>query len=464
MMTGAPIPGGSPVPGRSHGTGYVLLIAVAAALGGLLFGYDTAVISGGIDFLAAHFGIGEADKGWAASCALLGCIVGAMAGGPLGDRFGRKPMLIACALLFGLSGLASALPATLNQFVAARLVGGFAIGAVSVLSPLYIAEIAPVAVRGRLVALYQLAIVVGIALVFFVNLAIQRQGDLAWNQAVGWRWMMGSMAVPSALFLLMALIIPESPRWLMRAGRRDRAREVLVRVAGPAGAERELQEVAASLAQPDSGAVRELLGRRYRRPLLIGVALAVIQQFCGINSIMYYGPSIFHRPGQTDLDAAFWFTAIVGLVNLVFTFVAIWLVDRAGRKPLLIVGSVVQVLALAACGLAFQQQWSGGMLLAAVLVFIAAFAAAMGPVPWILISEIFPNRMRGLAMSLATFVLWTACFAVSETFPWLRSAIGPAWTFWGYALCSLLGLVFILAMIPETRGRSLEEIEGSWRN
>ena len=461
-MNTVPHPSGSNKSAAAHGNGYVVLIASAAALGGLLFGYDTAVISGGIDFLAAYFGIGEAEKGWAASCALLGCIAGAMSGGPLGDRFGRKPMLILCAALFGLSGLASALAATLNQFVIARLVGGFAIGAVSVLSPLYIAEIAPVALRGRLVALYQLAIVVGISLVFFVNLVIQQQGDLAWNQATGWRWMMGSLMVPSVLFLLTTLLIPESPRWLMRVGRRERAQSVLVRVAGAAEADRELQEIAATLAEPSAGALRELFARRYRRPLVIGAVLAVIQQFCGINSIMYYGPSIFHRPGQTDIDAAFWFTAIVGLVNLLFTFVAIWLVDRAGRRPLLIVGSAVQVLALAACGLAFQQQWSGVALLAAVLVFIAAFAAAMGPVLWILISEIFPNRMRGLAMSVATLVLWSACFAVSETFPWLRSTIGPAWTFWVYALCSLLGLIFIIARVPETKGRSLEEIERSW--
>ena len=447
----------------SHGKGYVVLIASAAALGGLLFGYDTAVISGGIDFLAAHFGLGEAEKGWAASCALLGCIAGAMGGGPLGDRFGRKPMLILCAALFGLSGLASALPTTLNQFVIARLVGGFAIGAVSVLSPLYIAEIAPVALRGRLVALYQLAIVVGISLVFFVNLGIQRLGDLMWNQTTGWRWMMGSLVVPAVLFLFTTVLIPESPRWLMRIGRRERARAILMRVVGPKEAERELQEVAATLTESSGGAIHELLDRKYRRPLIIGVTLAVAQQFCGINSIMYYGPSIFHRPGQTDLDAAFWFTAIVGLVNLLFTFVAIWLVDLAGRRPLLIVGSAIQVVALLACGLAFQQQWSGVMLLAAVLLFIAAFAAAMGPVLWILVSEIFPNRMRGLAMSVATLVLWSACFAVSETFPWLRSSIGPAWTFWTYALCSFLGLAFIIFMVPETKGRSLEEIEKSWK-
>jgi MFS transporter, SP family, arabinose:H+ symporter len=440
---------------------YLMLLTVVAALGGLLFGYDTAVISGAVGFLQKHFQLGAGLKGWAASSALVGCIFGAMAGGPLGDRFGRKKMLLLCAALFALSGVGSALPATLSQFVWARFVGGFAIGAVSVLSPLYIAEIAPEKIRGRLVSLYQLAIVIGILGVFFVNMLIQRLGDEAWNVACGWRWMMGSLTLPSAVFGLLLLPIPESPRWLMKMGRRAMAQEVLARVGGVEVAAREMRQIEESLAQ-EEGKFSELFHSGYRRALVIGVVLAAVCQFSGINAIMYYAPEIFKSVG-VGRDAAFTQTVSIGLVNLLFTFVAIWLVDLAGRKALLIAGSIVQVIALIGVGAMFSHGNNGLWLLAFIVLFTGSFAAAMGPIPWIVISEIFPTKIRGQAMSVAVLMLWTSCYIVSQTFPMLVEGIGNAKTFWMYAACSFAGLIFVALAVPETKGKTLEEIEKYWQ-
>ena len=440
---------------------YLMLFTGAAALGGLLFGYDTAVISGVVGFLQQHFQLDAGLKGWAASSALIGCIFGAMFGGPMGDRYGRKKMLLACATLFAVSGVGSALAATLTQFVWARFVGGLAIGAVSVLSPLYIAEIAPEQIRGRLVSLYQLAIVCGILVVFFVNMFIQRLGDEPWNIAYGWRWMMGSLSLPSLIFGVLLLPIPESPRWLMKIGCRADAERVLVRVGGAAAATRELRQIEDSL-QEEPGGLSELFRPGYRRALFIGVALAAICQFSGINAIMYYAPEIFRSVG-IGRDAAFMQTVSIGAMNLLFTFVSIWLVDKAGRKTLLIGGAAVQVVALLGVGWMFASGNSGLPLLACIIVFTASFAAAMGPIPWIVISEIFPTKIRGQAVSIATLVLWTSCYIVSQTFPMLVKAIGNAKTFWIYSACNLVGLVFVTLILPETKGRTLEEIGASWQ-
>jgi SP family arabinose:H+ symporter-like MFS transporter len=440
---------------------YVLLISLVAAFGGFLFGYDTAVINGAIGYLTKHFHLSAELTGWAASSLLVGCMIGAMVGGPMGDRFGRRPSLVFCAALFAVSSVASALPHTLAAFAWARFAGGVAIGAASMLSPLYIAEIAPEKVRGTLVALYQLAIVVGILVVFFVNLQIQRQGNEAWNTATGWRWMLASLAAPSVLFGFFMAVVPESPRWLMKMGRPDEARAVLARVAGEENAEREVRQIAEAL-QQEEGRWRELLAPGCRRALLIGIGLAVFGQFSGINSIMYYATDIFKAAGA-GTDAAFRQTVTVGVVNLLFTFVAIWLVDKAGRRPLLIAGTIVQVAALAFVGATFNRGGGNTGLLIGILGFVAAFAVAMGPIPWIVNSEIFPTKLRGRAMSVAIFCLWFADWLVTQTFPMLREGIGPAKTFWVYATCSLLSTVFVIALVPETKGRTLEEIEKSWK-
>jgi SP family arabinose:H+ symporter-like MFS transporter len=440
---------------------YIVLISLVAAFGGFLFGYDTAVVSGAIGFLTAHFALSAELSGWAASSLLVGCMAGAMAGGPAGDRFGRKPSLIACAVLFAVSSLFSATPESLAAFAWARFAGGVAIGAASMLSPLYIAEVAPERIRGTLVALYQLAIVVGILIVFFVNLQIQRLGDEAWNVSTGWRWMFASLVVPSAAFGGLLLLVPESPRWLMKAGRRDEASRVLERIGGREAATRELAQIEAALGE-EEGRWSELFTTGYFRALVVGTVLAVFSQLSGINAIMYFAPEIFKAAGS-GTDSAFLQTVIVGVVNLLFTFVAIYFVDKAGRKPLLVIGVSVQVAALALVGTMFAAGQGGALLLAGILAFVAAFAMALGPITWILNSEIFPTKLRGRAMSVAIVILWGADWAVTQTFPMLRESVGPAVTFWFYAACSLACVVFVLAMVPETKGRTLEEIESSWR-
>lgn len=439
---------------------YLYLLAGVGALGGLLFGYDTAVIAGAVGFLQTHFELTAGLTGWAASSVLVGAMAGAAGGGPLADRLGRRPMLLGCALLFALSGILTALANSLDFYIMARLLGGLAIGAVSVISPLYIAEVAPQRVRGRLVALYQLAIVSGILVVFFVNLLIQRQGNEVWGAAYGWRWMFGSLTLPALLLFTLSLLIPESPRWLVKMGRQREAQAILERVGGQNEAEREMREISQSTTEK-TGSFSDLFAPKHRRALTIGAALAVFCQFSGINAIMYYAPEIFKSSGA-GLDSAFMQTILIGVVNLLFTFVAIRLIDRAGRRPLLLAGSAVQVLALCAVGLAFKFSLGGLYLLLPILVFIAAFAAGMGPVPWVVISEIFPTRIRGAAMATATLILWASDFAVAQSFPLLNKALGTAVTFWIYAAFSLAGLAFVWKMVVETKGRSLEEIEASW--
>jgi SP family arabinose:H+ symporter-like MFS transporter len=445
----------------SLNVGYILLISLVAAFGGFLFGYDTAVVSGAIGFLKDHFELSADLTGWAASSMLIGCMFGAMGGGPLGDRIGRKWSLIWCALLFALSSVAAAIPHTLSQFAWARFAGGLAIGAASILSPIYIAEVAPEKIRGRLVALYQLAIVVGIGVVFFVNLQIQRLGDETWNNAMGWRWMFASLVFPSVLFGLCMIAVPESPRWLMKMGRTQKARLILERIGGPENAGREMQQIEAALRE-EEGRWSELFSSSYFRALVVGSLLAVLAQFSGINAIMYYGPEVF-KAGGAGQDAAFVETVTVGAINLIFTFVAIAYVDKAGRRPLLIVGAAVQTVAHLAIGFFFFTGTNGWPLLISILLFVAAFAMAMGPIPWIVNSEIFPTKLRGRAMAISVFLLWLACYLVSQTFPMLLEAIGPAPTFWAYAGFSLVSVFFVIRMVPETKGRTLEEIEASWK-
>ncbi|MBL9136412.1 MAG: sugar porter family MFS transporter [Verrucomicrobiales bacterium] len=447
---------------RSSGTnvGYLLLISLVAAFGGFLFGYDTAVVSGAIGFLKAHFQLSADLTGWAASSVLIGCMMGAMMGGPIGDRFGRKASLMLCAGLFFVSSLASAVPTTLSQFAWARFMGGLAIGAASILSPIYIAEIAPERMRGRLVSLYQLAIVIGILAVFFVNLQIQRYGDTQWNTQTGWRWMFASLTLPSALFGLLMGLVPESPRWWMKVGKPEKARRILEKIGGPANAAREVAEIESAL-RLEQGRWSELFAGGYGRALLVGALLAIFSQFSGINAIMYYGPEVFKTAGVGQ-DAAFVQTVTVGAINVLFTFVAIGFVDRWGRRALLLIGTSVQTLAHAMVGWCFATGRNDAVLLGGILIFVAAFAMAMGPVSWIVNAEIFPTKLRGRAMAISIFLLWLACYLVSQTFPMLVEAIGPARTFWVYGGCSLVSFVFVLLMVPETKGKTLEEIQAHW--
>lgn len=439
------------------------LVGLVAVAGGFLFGYDTAVINGANQYLTAHFKLTPFQEGLAGASAIAGCIPGAMLAGFLSDRFGRRRVLFLCAILYALSGVLSAIPRTFVEFLLARFISGLGIGASSMICPVYIAELAPAAKRGRLGTLFQFGIVSGIFLTLFINARIQGAGDEAWNVAVGWRWMLAAEVLPAVGLLALLFLVPESPRWLLTQGRDSEARGILERVAGAAHAEEQIRAVR-SVAAEEEGGLGELFGARFRRPLVIAVVLMAVSQFSGINAIMYYSTKIFTTAGVGVKDA-FGSSVLVGLVNFLFTFIAIAFVDRAGRRPLLLAGLAVQVVALAAVGLMFHAGYHGVLLMAGVLVFIAAFATALGPIPWVLCSEIFPTRIRGRAMSVATFVIWTACYAVAQTFPMLNDsrAVGPALTFGVYAACSLAGFIFVFARVPETKGRRLEEIEASWR-
>lgn len=441
---------------------YVLFASAVAALGGFLFGYDTAVINGVNAYLKNYLHLGPAQQGLAGASAIAGSIPGAMAAGWLSDRFGRKKMLFLCALLFAVSGLLSALPNVLPEFLIARFIGGLGIGASSMICPVYIAEIAPEKWRGRLGTLFQLGIVTGIFLTLFVNKLVQGFGNEVWDTSRGWRWMLGLEAVPALVFLGLLTAVPESPRWLVQQGRETEAGGILERAGGADHARAELAAVRAA-DELESGRFLELLSGPFARPLALAVVLMACSQFCGINAIMYYSTQIFAAAGGGS-NAAFTSSVWVGLINLVFTFVALGLVDRAGRRGLLLVGTAVQVVALVLVGWMFHQQISGAPLLAGVILFIAAFAMAMGPVGWLFCSEIFPNKLRGRAMSIAALTVWVACYIVAQTFPMLNDspAIGPAITFWAYAAVSLFSFFFVLALVPETKGRTLEEIEQMW--
>lgn len=442
---------------------FLFFVTGVTAIGGFLFGYDTAVINGANTYLKAHLGLSPAQEGLAGASAILGCIPGAMAAGFLSDRFGRRKMLFLCAILYAVSGLFSAVPRTFGEFLAARILSGLGIGASSMICPVYIAEIAPEKWRGRLGSLFQLGIVTGIFLTLFVNRFIQGLGDDTWNTALGWRWMLGMEVVPALLFFGLLVTVPESPRWLARRGRIAAARAVLVKVEEPARAETVLAEMTASGAQAEPP-LSALFTRGYRRPLTLAVLLAGFQQFCGINAVMYYSTRIFETAGAVK-DTAFTASVWIGLINLVFTLVAMAGVDSLGRRPLLLAGTLVQTLALVLVGWLFHTGQHGPLLLVAVVIFIAAFALAMGPITWLFCSEIFPDELRGRAMSVAALVVWVACYVVAQTFPMLTdsAAVGPARTFWLYAASSLLSFIFVLRWVPETKGRTLEEIGRMWR-
>jgi MFS transporter, SP family, arabinose:H+ symporter len=439
-------------------------VSLVAATGGFLFGYDTAVINGANQYLTAHFGLSSAQEGFAAASAILGCIPGALLGGSLSDRFGRKAVLLLCAILFLLSGIASALPTNMTEFLIARFLGGIGIGISSMVCPVYIGECAPAAHRGRLGTLFQLGIVVGIFLTLFLNSFIQGFGDQSWNAAIGWRWMLGSEAVPACLLLWLLRRAPESPRWLIQQGRDEDARNILARWADASTIESEIAAVRA-VTRSESGRLSELVEPRFRRPLIIAVGIAVVAQLSGINAILYYSTKIFMTAG-VGISDAFTATVLVGFVNLLFTLAAVALMDRAGRRALLLVGLAAQVLSLFTVAYLLGTHSSGLALLLAVLIFIAAFALALGPISWLLGSEIFPARIRGSGMSVMAFTTWVGCYSVAQTFPILNDnpAIGSAKTFCIYAAASLTGLAFTFFLVPETKGRTLEEIDAFWSN
>jgi SP family arabinose:H+ symporter-like MFS transporter len=438
---------------------YVALASIVAATSGLLFGFDIAVINGAILFLQQQFQLNEVQTEMAASSLLFGCVFGAMFGGTLSDRFGRRRILMLSAVLFTVSSIGAALPRNLTEFMGARFVGGLAIGVASLLAPIYIAEVAPARNRGRLVALNQMTIVSGILLAYLMNWL------LAFLGPDSWRWMFAVAAVPSVAFLGALFFVPESPRWLTEMGRTEEALHVLTRVNGATVARRELSDIEAAIAE-ETGTIAELLRPPFRRPLFLAVSLAVLQQITGINTVLFYGSIIFKEQvgGQTD-SSAIGANVVVGVVNFLATIIALWVIDRTGRRPLLMISAGGMVVCQAALGAAFLLSPPPAMLvLGIMLACVAFFAVGVGPGVWVVLSEIFPTRVRGRAMSIATVSLWVACVLLTMTFLSLAKAITPSGAFWLYGTMCIVMYVLVWRMVPETKGKTLEQIEAIWKS
>lgn len=449
---------------------YLFLIALISAMGGFLFGYDWVVIGGAKPFYEQYFGIAgnPVMQGWAMSSALIGCLFGALSAGKLSDRLGRKPILILAAGLFICTAVGTGAVHSFTFFNVFRLVGGFAIGIASSLSPMYIAEIAPAHLRGRFVSINQLTVVLGILTSQIVNWQIAEPVALgathemireSWNGQMGWRWMFWAMTVPAALFFVFSFILPESPRWLASSGKREAALKVFTRMGGKEYAVTELAAIeAASACQTQEGGFRQLLNPAMYKVLTIGVVMAILQQWCGINVIFNYAQEIFMAAGYGVSDVLM-NIVVTGITNVIFTILAMFVVDRWGRKALTLIGSFGLAIIYSFMGAAYYFHITGIVLLIIVVMAIACYAMTLATVMWVIISEIFPNRIRGVAMSVCTFALWAACFILTYTFPMLNSGLGAAGTFWLYGLICLGGGIFVVFRLPETKGKSLEEIE-----
>lgn len=436
---------------------YVYLIVSVAACAGLLFGFDIAVINGAIVFLRDQFHLSNWQTEIAAGALLVGCAIGASFAGILSDRYGRKRILIAAAVLFAISSIAAALPRSLNEFIVARIVAGIATGIASMLAPLYIAENSPPDLRGRLVTFNQLAIVSGILLAYLVNWAFAASGPN------GWRWMFLAAAVPALALCLALLFVPESPRWLIKEHREPEALRILARITGHRRAVSEAAEIRRTLAE-ETGSLRDLWKPGLRRPLIIAVTLAILQQISGVNTVLYYGALIFREhAGQSSATGAIGVNVAVGLVNALSTLVAIAVIDKIGRKPLLLLSCAGMAASLTWLGFAFRiAPPPTSLILVAILCYVFSFGVGMGPGVWVLMSELFPTRVRGRAMAVATVSLWLACLLLTSTFLTLVSAISAAGAFWVYAGVCLFSFLFIWRVPPETKGRTLEEIEQFW--
>jgi sugar porter (SP) family MFS transporter len=448
---------------------YIWLISAVAALGGLLFGWDWVVIGGAKPFFQRYFQLTDpAVIGWANSCALVGCLFGALAAGALSDKFGRKKLLIIAALLFAVTSIGNALAGNFSIFVAWRMLGGVAIGLASNLSPMYIAEIAPAQMRGKLVSINQLTIVIGVLAAQLVNWSLVH--DLptgasdefirnSWFGQAGWRWMFALTAAPAALFFAGMFLVPESPRWLAKNGRPADARITLQKIGGDRYADEALRDIETTLVNETAKVnFRELLQPKLRKVLLLGVVLAMFQQWCGINTIFNYAEEIFKAAGY-DISTVLKNIAWTGSVNLAFTFVALGTVDQIGRRPLMLAGAAGLAAIYTILGFCFHAGMTGLPLLALVLTAIACYSMSLAPITWVVISEIFPNRIRGAAMAVAVAALWLACFLLTYSFPILNAKLGAAGTFWLYAVICAAGFVFIWFKLPETKNKSLEQIE-----
>ncbi|TDQ19967.1 sugar porter (SP) family MFS transporter [Raoultella sp. BIGb0149] len=449
--------------------GYVWTICLVAACGGLLFGYDWVVIGGAKPFYEAYFSITDpAQSGWAMSSALVGCVFGALASGWCADKFGRKIPLIIAAALFTLSAWGTALAGSFDLFVAWRIVGGLGIGLASALSPMYIAEISPAAQRGRFVAVNQLTIVIGVLAAQLVNLAIAKpvassatlaEISASWNGQVGWRWMFGSGVVPALAFLVLMFFVPESPRWLVRVGKSQRAHRMLMRIGNQRYADETIRDIEQTLSKDTQKVSWSALWQPKVRPIIVmGMVLAMFQQWCGINVIFNYAQEIFASAGF-DINSTLKSIVATGLINLIFTIAALPLVDRIGRRRLMLLGAAGLTIIYALIAAAYGLGILGLPVLILVLAAIAIYALTLAPVTWVLLSEIFPNRVRGLAMSLGTLALWVACFLLTYTFPLLNAGLGASGSFLLYGVICAAGYLYILRNVPETKGVTLEALE-----
>ncbi len=448
--------------------GFVIFLALTAALAGLMFGFDIAIITGAGPFLKEQFQLQDLSLGVAFSALLFGCALGSLAAGFLADRYGRRTPLIWVAAWFGLTSLATGLAPGFSFFLAGRFLGGLTVGAASILAPMYVAEISPPALRGRLCTAYQMAIVIGILISFLLNYLLRDAAPWLWfNLAVAdlgawnWRWMFLSGLFPSLLFFFLAMRAPETPRYLVRCGREREALQLLKRIGDPEEAERQWQEIRQSLARAGSP-WGELRHPRLRRALVAGFILAVLVHFSGINTIIDYAPMIF-QSAQFEMDAALFATFGIGLANFLFTLVSFWIIDRFGRRPLYMAGSFGMFLILLALALAAAAgRFQGMAVLFLLLGYIACFASCIGPVFWTLVPEIFPNRVRSEAMIVPVMVQWVANAVVVLLFPAAMSALGKSPTFLFLSVMALAQMLFTWRFVPETRGRTLEEIEALW--
>ena len=453
----------------------VVQVCLVASLGGVLFGFDTAVISGTIGMVETQFGLDKVEVGWFGSAALIGAIIGSLISGVLGDRYGRRYILLVSAVLFFLSALGSTLPSSFSALIIARLVGGLGIGIASVLAPLYISEFSPAKIRGRLVALYQLSIVIGILLAYFSNWAvlglvqmdsIGLEGMETLNKIMvseTWRAMFGTEMLPALLFFLLLWTIPESPKWLIKEGKDKKAMAILERINGRRSLPVEFNTIVESLSQK-GGLLKELTQPGFKRALIAGLGLSIFGQFTGVNIIVYYGPDILSDAG-INFDGALKFQVAIGFINLVFTALALWKIDSWGRRPLLIWGMSSVCTSLIVIGVLFSLPSIPSTWVVAMLcIYMASLAFSINAVIWVLLGELYPTQIRGRAMSLVTFANWGANFGTAFLFPWLVSVIGMDSSFFLFAVFCFLATIFFHQMIPETKGRTLEEIEEYWRD